>query len=209
MTRPFTVGVTGGIGSGKSTICREFEALGVPVIDADVVAREVVAPGTDGLSRVVTEFGPTVLTPDGQLDRRRLRRLVFAEPARRERLEAILHPLIRARIAGHLTAVQAPYCLLCIPLLIEHGGRTYDIDRILVVDCPEEVQIARVMARDDLTASEVAAIMNTQASREARLRAADDIISNATDIDAVRAQVAGLHQDYLARARGTRAADHS
>lgn len=208
MSRPLVVGVTGGIGSGKSTICREFEALGVPVIDADVVAREVVIPGSPGLARVVAEFGPEVLTADGALDRPRMRTLVFAEPARRRRLEAILHPLIRERIAADLGRVQAPYCLLAIPLLVERGGG-YRLDRILVVDCPEQVQIERVMARDDLTASEVEAIMKTQAPREARLRAADDIISNATDIDAVRAQVANLHQAYLALARGTRAADHS
>jgi dephospho-CoA kinase len=200
VTIPLVVGVTGGIGSGKSTVCREFEQLGASFIDADQVAREVVLPGTPGLAAVVAEFGRAVVSADGTLDRAALRRIVFTDPSRRARLEEILHPLIRARIAQCIGEVDGAYCLLAIPLLVEKGNYR-DIDRVLVVDCPADVQISRVMARDHLTAEEVAAIMRTQATREERLAKADDVVTNSTDLEAIRAQVRHLHARYLDLAR--------
>lgn len=200
MTKPLVVGVTGGIGSGKSTVCAAFERHGIPTIDTDQVAREVVMPGTDGLAAVVAEFGPGVLAADGTLDRPALRRIVFADPERRVVLEALLHPRIRARVREHLAAVTTPYCLVGIPLLTERSGHGY-LDRVLVVDCPEEIQIARVMSRDKLTASEVAAIMGSQASRQERLAIADDVVTNTSDLTAIHAQVDILHDRYLELAR--------
>jgi dephospho-CoA kinase len=194
--RPFVVGVTGGIGSGKTTVCREFQKLGAPMIDTDQVAREVVAPGTPGLAAVVAAFGPEVLTADGQLDRRRVRQLVFATPELRLRLEGILHPLIRQATDAQVAAAGYPYCLVCIPLLVERGGGNR-VDRVLVIDCPPEVQTARVMVRDELTAPEVAAIMRSQASREDRLAAAHDVLENSGDIANLRPSIAALHARYL------------
>ena len=198
--RVFVVGVTGGIGSGKTTICREFAALGAPVIDTDQVARDVVAPGSPGLAAVVAAFGPEVLTADGQLDRRRVRQLVFATPGLREQLEAILHPLIRQETDARVQAAGFPYCLVCIPLLVERGGGNR-VNRVLVIDCPTEVQIARVMARDELTAPEVAAIMRTQASREDRLAAAHDVLENTGDVSLLRPRISALHARYLQLAK--------
>lgn len=198
--RVFVVGVTGGIGSGKTTICREFATLGAPVIDTDQVARDVVAPGSPGLAAVVAAFGPEVLTADGQLDRRRVRQLVFATPALREQLEAILHPLIRQETDARVQAAGFPYCLVCIPLLVERGGGNR-VNRVLVIDCPTEVQIARVMARDELTAPEVAAIMRTQASREDRLAAAHDVLENTGDVSLLRPRISALHARYLQLAK--------
>lgn len=200
MTKPLVVGVTGGIGSGKSTVCAAFERHGIPTIDTDQVAREVVMPGTDGLAAVVAEFGPGVLAADGTLDRPALRRIVFADPERRVVLEALLHPRIRARVREHLAAVTTPYCLVGIPLLTERSGHGY-LDRVLVVDCPAEIQIARVMSRDKLTASEVAAIMGSQASRQERLAIADDVVTNTSDLTAIHAQVDILHDRYLELSR--------
>jgi dephospho-CoA kinase len=194
--RPFVIGVTGGIGCGKSTICREFSALGAPVIDTDEVAREVVAPGTEGLAAIVGEFGEALLGADGSLDRRRLRGIVFADEAKRRWLEALLHPMIRRRTAEHVEAVTFPYCLVCIPLLVERDGGNR-VDRVLVIDCPPEVQIARVMARDKLTASEVEAIIRTQAPRAARLAAADDVLENIGDVETLRPAIEALHRRYL------------
>lgn len=194
--KPFVVGITGGIGSGKSTLCNEFMKLGVTVIDADIISRQVVEPGTDGLSTIVASFGENVLSSDGTLDRTALRQLIFADVKKKTLLEEILHPRIRHQIAKQLARVSAPYCLLCIPLLVE-GNRFENIQRILVVDCPVEEQTRRVMSRDNLTAGEVEAIMETQASREERLDRADDVITNNGDIDSLVDQVADLHARYL------------
>jgi dephospho-CoA kinase len=201
--RPLVIGVTGGIGSGKSTICTEFSRYGIPVIDTDQVAREVVVPGSPGLAAVVAAFGAEVLAEDGALDRAVLRRIVFADPARRADLEAILHPRIRSRVRVLISEITTPYCLLGIPLLVEHGN-SQQIDRVLVVDCAEEAQIARVIARDKLTEQEVAAIMRTQATRQERLDRADDVVMNDSDLSAIRAQVKTLHQRYLALAEAPR-----
>jgi dephospho-CoA kinase len=194
--RPFVIGVTGGIGSGKTTVCREFEIFGVPVIDTDQVARDVVAPGTPGLAAVVAAFGEEVLGCDGQLDRRRLRQLVFAAPALRLQLEKILHPLIRQETDARIASAGYPYCMVCIPLLVERGGGNR-VDRVLVIDVPASVQVERVMRRDELTAPEVDAIMRSQASREDRLAAAHDVLENSGDIAELRPRIAALHARYL------------
>ncbi len=197
MKRAYVVGVTGGIGSGKSTVCRVFtDRHGIVVIDADQVAREVVEPGTPALAAIVATFGAEVVGKDGRLDRARLRGIVFADPARRGELEAITHPAIRAGMRAHVEAVSGAYCMLGIPLLAE-GGRNDLIDRVLVVDCPEALQIERVRARDHLTEAEVAAIMRTQASREARLRIADDVVVNDGDTASLAGRVDELHKMYL------------
>lgn len=197
MKRPYVVAVTGGIGAGKTTVCKRFAARhGIRVIDADVVAREVVTPGEPALADIVAAFGSGVLDAGGALDRARMRAVVFADPARRQQLEAILHPRIRARMRAEIAAVDAPYCLVGIPLLAE-GGRGDYIDRILVVDCPEALQTARVAARDHLTEAEVAAIMRTQATRDERLRLADDVVLNDGDAAALDARVDALHAHYL------------
>lgn len=200
---PYVVGVTGGIGSGKSTVCEEFAALGAPVIDTDQVARAVVAPGTPGLAAVVAAFGQDILNDQGELDRRRMRQQVFANPALRQQLEAILHPLIRAGTQEKIDAAGYPYCLVCIPLLVERGG-VNRVDRVLVIDVPEAVQIARVIARDELTASEAAAIMQSQASREQRAAVANDMLENSGPLSALRPQIAALHARYLQLAQAAR-----
>ncbi len=197
MKRAYVVGVTGGIGSGKSTVCRVFtDRHGIVVIDADQVAREVVEPGTPALTAIVATFGAEVVGKDGRLDRARLRGIVFADPGRRGELEAITHPAIRAGMRAHVEAVTGAYCMLGIPLLAE-GGRNDLIDRVLVVDCPEALQVERVRARDHLTEAEVAAIMRTQASREARLRIADDVVVNDGDTASLAGRVDELHKMYL------------
>lgn len=194
------VGLTGGIGSGKSTVAERFAARDVPVIDADVIAREVVEPGTPGLARIVEAFGRDILDENGRLDRSRLGARVFQDPESRKRLEAILHPLIRAEIQRRITHITAPYCVLVIPLLIE-TGQTDLVHRVLVVDTPRELQYRRVAARDNRPRAEIEAILDVQAGREDRLAAAHDVIVNDADLDALDRQVARLHQRYLELSR--------
>ena len=193
----FVVGITGGIGSGKSAVCKEFERHGIEVVDADIVAREVVVPGSPGLASVVQHFGSEVLNPDGSLDRAALRNIVFSDPGKREELESILHPKIRESIVQQLEASSSPYTLLCVPLMVERGS-SYACDRLLVVDCSEETQISRVMQRDDLTREQVLAIMSTQATRQQRLDKADDVILNDGSIEQMAEKVKPLHEKYLA-----------
>jgi dephospho-CoA kinase len=195
------VGLTGGIAAGKSTATAFFRERGVPVIDADEVAREVVAPGTPGLAAVVDAFGPRVLHADGTLDRRQLRDIVFADPAQRRRLENILHPLIQDQIRAQLQRLSAPYCILAVPLLIESPALRALVHRVLVIDVPVEVQIARLMQRDRMTAAQCQAMLAAQASRTQRLEGADDVVDNATDIDTLRRQLEHLHAHYLELAR--------
>lgn len=198
----FTVGVTGGIGSGKSTVAECFASLGVPVIDTDVIARNLTAPGGAALAQIRAAFGASVLQADGSLDRAALRRRVFAdEPARRQ-LEAILHPRIREAVEQALATLDAPYALVVIPLLVEAGGYRDLLNRVLVVDCPEAMQLARVMARSGLSREEVAAILAAQAGRAERLAVADDVIVNTASPEALCAEVAALHQRYLALSAG-------
>ncbi|MFT4581687.1 MAG: dephospho-CoA kinase [Gammaproteobacteria bacterium] len=196
MSEALVVGLTGGIGSGKSAVCREFERLGVPIVDADIASREVVAPGTAGLRAVVRAFGSEVLNDEGTIDRTNMRQLIFEDESKRKTLETILHPLIRERISTQLSEVRSPYCILCVPLLVEKRGYE-NLDRILVIDCPIEIQIARVMARDSLSRAQVEAIMQTQASRAQRLHLADDIVENAAGLDSLRDPVTALHAKYL------------
>ncbi len=200
--RVFRVGLTGGIASGKSTVARLFGALGVPVIDTDVLAREVVAPGQPLLAQIAARFGANVLAPDGSLDRAALRALVFADPAARADLEQLTHPAIRALLEERSAALGGQYQLLVIPLLVETARRT-PVDRVLVVDCSEALQIRRLQARDGSTLEQARQMLAAQASREARLAAADDVIVNDGDLGAVRDQVAELHARYLNLGAGT------
>jgi dephospho-CoA kinase len=199
MAPALRVGLTGGIASGKSAVEAAFARLGVPVVDTDRIAREVVEPGTPALAAVVAAMGQEVLAADGRLDRRRLRGLVFADAARRRRLEAILHPAIRAAVAARVAAVTAPYVVVAIPLLVETNART-TVDRVLVVDCRPETQLARLVARDGETEAGARAILAAQASREARLAAADDVIDNEGTPAELDAQVAALDARYRALA---------
>ncbi|MEW5966888.1 MAG: dephospho-CoA kinase [Pseudomonadota bacterium] len=196
----FTVGLTGGIGSGKSTVADLFSALGVPVIDTDVIARQLTAPGGEALDDIRAAFGASLIQPDGGLDRAAMRRLVFGDVAARSRLEAILHPRIREAVRRALAALEAPYALVVIPLLVETGAYRDLLDRVLVVDCPEALQIERVMARSGLAREDVEAILAAQATRAQRLAEADDVIDNTRSLDALRAAVATLHARYLALA---------
>jgi dephospho-CoA kinase len=198
--RVFRVGLTGGIASGKSTVARLFEALGIPVIDTDVLAREVVAPGEPLLAQIAARFGAGVMAADGSLDRKALRTIVFADPAARADLEQLTHPAIRARLEALSEVLGGPYQLLVIPLLVETGGRT-PVDRVLVVDCSEALQIRRLQARDGATLEQAHQILAVQAKREARLAMANDVIVNEGDLGAVRDRVASLHATYLKLAR--------
>ncbi len=194
----FTVGLTGGIGSGKSTVADLFAELGTPVIDTDAIARELTAPAGAALDAIHAAFGETVMQADGALDRAALRQRVFSDAAARRQLEAILHPRIRQIVAQTLATLTAPYTLIVIPLLVETGGYRDVLNRVLVVDCPEDLQVARVMARSGLAHDDVEAILAAQAGRAARLAVADDVILNTASSEALRAQVATLHQRYLA-----------
>ena len=199
MGRRLLIGLTGGIASGKSTVAQRFMDLGVPVIDADVAAREVVAPGKLGLQQVIDRFGSRVVAENGELDRRALRELVFSDSGARRDLEAILHPLIRAEMDRSAAAAVGPYIVMAIPLLIEGGARDR-VDRILVVDVDEAVQLQRVMARDHCSAEQAQAILASQAPRSARLAAADDVLPNGGTVTELRQAVDRLHQQYLRQA---------
>jgi dephospho-CoA kinase len=192
----FRIALTGGIASGKSAVATLFEARGVPVVDSDVIAREIVAPGTPALEAIRARFGDAVLLPDGSLDRRALREQVFADPAARRDLEAITHPAIRERMQAWSRTAAGPYQIHMIPLLAEGGGRR-DFNRVLVVDCPEELQIQRVMQRDGVDANSARNVLAAQASRAERLAIADDVIVNDGDRDKLSQDVDALHRRYL------------
>ena len=202
-SRIFRVGLTGGIASGKSTAAKFFGALGVPILDSDQVAREVVEPGQPPLERLVERFGRGILTPDGHLDRPALRNIVFSDPKARADLENLTHPAIGAALEARSAAAGGPYQILVIPLLVEKNLAAH-VDRVLVVDCDEELQIRRLLARDGSTRAEAQAILDAQVSRSARLKAADDVIRNDADMSAVQAQVTALHARYLELARAPR-----
>ena len=193
----FVVGLTGGIGSGKSAAADCFAAHGSTVVDTDALAHELTAGGGAAMPALLAEFGPEVGTADGALDRQRMRRLVFADPAARGRLEAILHPLIRALSDERCREAASPYVILAVPLLVESGGYRDLCNQIVVVDCPENQQISRVMARSGLAENEVRAIMAAQASRDERLAVADDVLNNDGDLHHLEVQVADLHRKYL------------
>lgn len=195
----FIVGLTGGIGSGKTAVSDRFAELGITVVDADVCARVVVEPGRPALAQIVDHFGPEVLQADGSLDRARLRQVVFTNEAERKWLERLLHPLIFDEMWSQLQAATSPYAILVSPLLVE-AGQNAICQRILVVDVPEDVQLARTMARDANSAEQVKAIMASQASRDARLAKADDVIVNDSDLLMLKQRVDEIHHQYLALA---------
>ena len=194
----YVVGLTGGIGSGKSTVADLFVALGAGLVDTDAIARELTLVGGAALPALVGEFGPEILAEDGALDRVAMRQLAFADPSVRSRLEGILHPLIRQLSTERCRAATEPYVILAVPLLVESGNYRERCDRIVVVDCPESLQIDRVMARNGLSADEVKAIMGAQATRQQRLAAADDVVLNDADKLKIVGQVKALHANYLA-----------
>lgn len=200
MKRRFTVGLTGGIGSGKSTVARAFEARGVTVVDADALAHRLTAPGGAAIAAIRAAFGDEIIDPSGALDRARMRAIAFRDPGARKRLEAILHPVIRAESERIAQGAPGRYVILMIPLLVETGDPRARCDRVLVVDCPEEEQLRRAMARSGLARGEVEAIMASQATRAARLAVADDVVDNAGDPAGIDAQVDALHRKYLALA---------
>jgi len=197
MSPRLRIGLTGGIASGKSTVTQRFSELSVPVIDADVAARNVVERGKPGLEQVVRRFGPDVLDASGNLDRAALRALIFSDSASRQALDAILHPLIRADMEQQAAMVNGPYLVMAIPLLIESGRARDRVDRVLVVDVDEALQLKRVQARDGSSETHARAILAAQASREARLAAADDVLRNSGSVADLRQAVDRLHEKYL------------
>lgn len=197
----FVVGLTGGIGSGKSAAADFFEELGATVVDTDAIAHELTGPGGAAMPAIREMFGTDFIAADGSLDRVRMRTRAFSDPAAKRRLEAILHPLIRAEVLRRVAAVPGPYVIVVIPLLFETGGYPGLIQRVAVVDCAEETQIARTMARSRLSRAEVQAILRAQASRETRRAGAHDVLDNEGGLEALRIQVQDRHRDYLRLAR--------
>ena len=204
-TDPLRIGLTGGIASGKSTVADMFADLGVPVIDTDVIAREVVAPGRPALDEIRARFGDGIVDADGRLDRSRLRNVIFADSRARDDLEAILHPRIGAETRRQAAAAGGAYQLIVVPLLVESSLRDF-VDRVLVVDCDEDTQIQRLLARDAESPGQARRILAAQASREERLSIADDIIENNGDLASLRRRVEALDVSYrsLAAQRGPR-----
>jgi dephospho-CoA kinase len=194
---PYIVGLTGGIGSGKSAAAAIFSGLGASVVDTDVIAHELTRPGGVAIAPIRDAFGAGFIAADGSLDRVRMRNAAFADAAAKRRLERILHPLIRTVTDERSLAATGPYVIQVIPLLVESGKYRERAQRVLVVDCPDETRIARVMARSKLDAAQVRAIMAAQASRAERLAAADDVIDNRGDLEHLRSQVETLHRRYL------------
>ncbi len=190
------IGVTGGIGSGKSAVMRAFQAQGIEAVDADEMARVVVEPGQPALDAIAKHFGPTILTPEGALDRPALRDIIFSDSTAKTWLEARLHPLINRELRARLAAAQSPYALLVSPLLFETGQEEL-VDRILVVDVPETVQLARASARDGADPEQIKRIMGSQMSRKERLARADDVLDNSGDMADLERQVVELNQKYL------------
>ena len=199
-----TVALTGGIAAGKSAVTRRFQALGVPVHDADVAARAVIEPGTDGLQAVVDAFGVSVLDTSGRLDRPAMRERVFADPTARRTLEAIIHPRVRHWLRERVNNERASYCVLAIPLLAENLAQYRWVDRVLVVDAAEPLQLARLTVRDGIDLELARQMLAQQSSRAERLAIADDVIDNSGDETALDTAVAALHQRYLAYAAARR-----
>ena len=191
------VGLTGGIGSGKSTVAKALQAKGVVLVDADQIAREVVQPGEIALQEIADAFGQAILLEDGGLDRSALKQRIFSDPQAKTQLESILHPRIRQRILDRVaSATDTPYVVADIPLLVESNYPQY-FDRVVVVDCPEELQIARVQARDEMPKAQILSIMASQATRQDRNAAATDIIDNSGDLDSLKMQIEKLHESFL------------
>ncbi|PLR41018.1 dephospho-CoA kinase [Chimaeribacter californicus] len=198
----YLVALTGGIGSGKSTVANAFSRLGVTVIDADVIARQVVEPGTPALSAIAAHFGEALLHPDGSLNRARLRELIFADPTEKTWLNSLLHPLIQQETQRRIQQATTPYVLWVVPLLVENGLQTR-ADRVLVIDVDRETQLVRTTARDGVSRQQAENILAAQVTREQRLACADDVIDNSGDPSAIGPRVAALHQHYLQLAAAT------
>jgi dephospho-CoA kinase len=200
----FAVGLTGGIGSGKSTVADLFAARGVPVIDTDLIAHRITAPGGAAMQKIASEFGISFVAPDGSLDRAKMRALIFSDDTARERLEAITHPLIRAETERERNEARGPYLMVVVPLLVESGSWKTRVNRVLVVDCAVETQIARVMRRNAFTREQVLAIISRQATRDERIVAADDVIVNeGASVESLAEEVDELHRRYVALAGGS------
>lgn len=195
--RRFVVALTGGIGSGKSTVADLFAERGATIVDTDAIAHELTAPGGAAMDAIRAQFGPAVVRADGGLDRDAMRERAFGDPQARHALEAILHPLIRAESMRRIAHASGPYAIHVVPLLVESGGRSGHFDRVLVVDCPVEVQIERVRRRSGLSTERIESILAAQASREQRLALADDVIDNGGEADALPGQVERLHRRYV------------
>jgi dephospho-CoA kinase len=195
----FSIGLTGGIGSGKSTVADLFAAHGVTLVDADLIAHQVTAPGGVAMPLIASEFGDDFVAPNGALDRKKMRELVFSDDTAKARLEAIVHPLIRAETERQRNAAGGAYHIVVVPLLVESGDWKARVSRVLVVDCPVDTQIARVMKRNGFTRDQVLAIIAKQATREARIEAADDIVTNdeTSTLASLAQQVETLHERYL------------
>ena len=194
----YVVAITGGIGSGKTTVANQFAALGIEVVDADLIAREVVEPGTPALAAIASHFGPGILDEQGRLDRRALRERIFSDPAAKSWLNALLHPIIRSEMLHQCAAANSPYCLLVVPLLVENR-LTELADRVLVIDVDEATQIERTCHRDGVSREQAQAILASQASRSERLAMADDVLDNQSGTtETIRARILALHETYLA-----------
>ena len=196
MKRLLRVGLTGGIGSGKTTVMNFFDELGAPTIDADEISRRITKPGQAAFDEVVAQFGKECLDETGNLDRRRLRELIFSDPVLKKKLEAIIHPRARAEIQEFTNRSDYPYCIICIPLLLETGAQA-TVDRVLVVDAAEELQVARVSRRDNAEERQTRKIIRSQAGRDRRLNAAHDIIVNNGNISELKTRVRNLHGRYM------------
>lgn len=196
LNEKFIVGLTGGIGSGKSAVTRRFEALGIQVVDADVAARDVVMPGSRALAAIVDAFGPTVVDQNGQLIRKALRALVFSDEEKKAILNKIMHPAIREHMLSQLLQADSDYVILSAPLLLENKLDTW-VNRVLVIDVPPETQVSRTIHRDNVDRLQVLAIMQAQMNREERLEKADDVIDNSGPESALDKQVQVLHEKYL------------
>ena len=194
------IGLTGGIGSGKSSVARIFATLGAAVIDTDEIAHRLTAKGTPALAAIIEQFGSSYRLPDGNLDRARLRKRAFSDHTTKEKLEKLLHPLIKRQVVSEMAEAQGPYLVLVIPLFFETGAYHDLVDRVLVVDCDENQQISRTMSRSKLSAEEVRTIMTHQTPRAERIKQADDVLSNQGDHAGLEEQVKKLHQHYLALA---------
>ena len=194
----YVVAITGGIGSGKTTVANQFSALGIEVVDADLIAREVVEPGTPALAAIASHFGPGILDEQGRLDRRALRERIFSDQAAKSWLNALLHPIIRSEMLRQCAAVSSPYCLLVVPLLVENR-LTELADRVLVIDVDEATQIERTCHRDGVSREQAQAILASQASRSERLAMADDVLDNQSGTtETIRERILALHETYLA-----------
>jgi dephospho-CoA kinase len=197
----FTLGLTGGIGSGKTTVANMFADLGASLIDTDLIAHQLTAPGGVAMPLIKKEFGPDFILESGAMDRSKMREHIFAHPEQKKRLEQILHPLIRAETEDAAKKADGDYPIFVVPLLVESGSWVQRVSRVLVIDCSEATQLLRVMSRNGMTQQQVLAIMQAQASREQRLQAADDVIVNEGDLSPIREQVRLLHEKYLKLAK--------